>query len=247
MTSSDWLDGPRPEVVLTSTVSVDGRITLGRSQRLMEPAVGARWATMAVAGAFEHRQQELEADAVLEGSGSFVDVDAPIPEWPSPSPGGGSLHSDYLPAEAPRWFVVADSRGRVSWAFTGDDDMRLLVLVCEKTPPGYLARLRELRIAYLVAGLDRVDLRIGLVKLAHDLGVRRVVADSGGTLNASLFSAGLVDLVDVVTLPGLVGGAETPTMFDGPERPAPEAPIRLELVDVAAQAGAVRTRYRVLR
>lgn len=247
MTAAGPEDELLPEVVLTSTVSVDGRITLGRSQRLMEPAVGARWATMKVVGAFEGRHQQLEADAILEGSGSFVDIDAPVPEWPPLSPEGGSLHSDFIPASAPRWFVVADSRGRVSWSFTGDDDMRLLVLACEETPPGYLARLRELRIAYLVAGLDRVDLRIGLAKLARDLGVRRVVADSGGTLNASLFADGLVDLVDIVTLPGLVGGAGTPTMFDGPERVDPATPIRLELVDVAEEGGAVRTRYRVLR
>lgn len=58
-----WADATRfkrmrddlPEVVLTTSVSVDGRITLGRERLLLDPQVEARWSTMAVPGAFEAR------------------------------------------------------------------------------------------------------------------------------------------------------------------------------------------------
>lgn len=240
------MDDALPQVVLTTTVSVDGRITLGRRQRLLDPEVGRRWASMAVPDVFASRSDEVGAAAVLEGSGSFVDPDAPAPDWPAPSVPEAELRRDHLPREASRWFVVADGRGRVDWTFTGDDDMRLLVLVCAATPAGYLQRLRDLEVGYLVVGDDRVDLREGLVRLRSALGVRTVQADSGGTLNASLVRAGLVDVVDIVTLPGLIGGAGVPTMLDGPGLAPDALPTRLELLDVAVEGDAVRTRYRVL-
>ena len=145
---------------------------------------------------------------------------------------------------AQRWFVVADGRGRVDWQYTGDGRRILHVLVCRSSPAGYLQRLRDLEVGYFVVGDERVDLRDGLRKLG-ELGIKRVVADSGGTLNASLLRQGLVQYIDVVTLPGLVGGAGAPTMFDGPELTADETPVRLVLVGVATDGDAVRARYRI--
>lgn len=235
-----------PEVVLTTSTSVDGRITLGRDQLLLDPQVGARWSTMTVPGAFEIRHAQIDAQAVLEGSGSFVGPDAVAPPWPRPTLGDDLLWQDHLPSRASRWFVVADSRGRVDWTFTGDADLKLHVLVCRSTPPGYLQRLRDLEVGYFVVGDERVDLRSALARMRSDLGATRVIADSGGTLNASLLRQGLVDVVDVVTLPGLVGGAGTPTMMDGAALLSDEQPLRLSLIDVHVEGDAVRTRYRLL-
>ncbi len=95
-----------------------------------------------------------------------------------------------------------------------------------------------------MVGNELVDLREGLRKLGES-GTKRVVADSGGTLNASLLRQGLVQYIDVVTLPGLVGGAGAPTIFDGPELTVDETLVRLVLVDVATDGDAVRTRYRI--
>lgn len=89
------------------------------------------------------------------------------------------------------------------------------------------------------------DLRAALARIRSSLGATRVIADSGGTVNASLLGQGLVDVVDVVTLPGLVGGAGTPTMMDGPALLPEDLPIRLSLIDVRVEGDAVRTRYRI--
>lgn len=233
-----------PEVILTTTSSVDGRISLGRHQRLLDPAVWARWGVIAEPAPFADRQDRLDAGAILEGSGSLVDVDAVAPDWPAPSLPDDELYRDHLPHMAQRWFVIADGRGRVDWQYTGDGRRILHVLVCRSTPAGYLQRLRDLEVGYFVVGDERVDLRDGLRKLG-ELGIKRVVADSGGTLNASLLRQGLVQYIDVVTLPGLVGGAGAPTMFDGPELTADETPVRLVLVGVATDGDAVRARYRI--
>lgn len=234
-----------PEVVLTTTTSVDGRISLGSRQRLLDPKVAARWAKIGAPGAFTDRHDALDTTVILEGSGSFVDVDSPVPKWPAPVRPESDLRRDHLPTQSRRWFVVADGRGRMAWQFASDNGMHLHVLVCESTPAGYLQHLRDLGVGYFVVGRERVDLRAGLERIRDVFGAKRVVADSGGTMNASLLREGLVDVVDVITLPGLVGGAGAPTMMDGPELRRDEDPIELELIDVVVEHGAVRSRYRV--
>lgn len=240
------MDDDLPRVVVTTTASVDGRISLGAHQRLLDGRVRARWATFEVPGAFADRHEQMGAAVILEGSGSFVDGDAEAPQWPAPRASAEELQSDYLPRQAPRWLVVADSRGRVEWTFFGDETIALHLLVTTDTPLGYLQRLRDLGVGYFVVGAGQVDPRLALVKIKSAFAVELVVADAGGTMNASLLRAGLVNEIDVITMPGLVGGVGAPTIMDGPPLGEHEWPIRLELIDSQVHNGAIRSRYRVL-
>ena len=86
-----------PEVILTTTSSVDGRISLGRHQRLLDPAVWARWGAIADSAPFTDRHDRLDVGAILEGSGSLVDIDAIAPDWPAPSLPDDELYRDHLP------------------------------------------------------------------------------------------------------------------------------------------------------
>lgn len=235
----------RPEVVLISTMSLDGRITLGPHQRLLQPEVSSRWKSIEVAGAFPHRGAELDERVVLQGSGSFVDADATAPAWQAPSRATAELWEDYLPRKSTNWFVVADSRGRVDWAYTGDADTALHILVCRATPPGYLHHLRELGVGYFIVGDRQVDLAAALIRLGMAFETSRIVVDSGGTLNAALLRANLVDYLDVVILPGIVGGLATPSIVDGWGLAAGELPIRLTLLELTTDRDSVRLRYRV--
>lgn len=235
-----------PEVVLITTASVDGRITLGTHRRLIDPVVNERWASMRASDSVPGGPPDIASHVTLAGSGSFVDVGAQAPRWSAPTTSENVLWRDHLPRTASTWFVVADSRGRVDWTFTGDDTTALHVLVCRTSPPGYLQRLRDLGVGYFVVGALRVDLRAALVRIREVFGVDRVVVDSGGTMNAALLRNGLVDIIDVVTLPGLVGGLGTPSIVDGPQLGNHEWPIRLQLIDCRVEHGAVRSRYRVL-
>lgn len=239
-----------PRVVLTSTITVDGRITMGPDQRLIQPEAARRWATVHPPGLDEllaGRTEQIGAKVTFEGSGSFVDRDAPLPRYPVVTTPEEQLWAHHLPRRAERWFVVADSRGRVDWSYFGDEQTALLLVVCRATPPGYLQMLRDQGVGYLVAGDERVDLSDALGLMREVLGADLVVADSGGEMNASLLRAGLVDELDVITLPGLVGGLGTPSLVDGPPLGVDDLPIRLELLSVASTpSGLVRSRYRVI-
>ncbi len=171
--------GGLPEVVLITRASVDGRVTLGVHQRLIDPVVRERWESIQVGDAFPERPADIEGSVFLGGSGSFVDVDAEAPEWPAPTTPDHELWQDHLPRTAPKWFVVADGRGRVDWTFTGDDTTILHVLVCRATPAGYLQRLRDLGVGYFVTGDRQVDLRLALARIREVLEADRVIVDSG--------------------------------------------------------------------
>lgn len=251
----------RPTVTLTGTISLDGRITVGRDRILLDPQHGASWHALHPPSAgpvAERRTADIAArhrpTATLAGSGSFVvdGVDpAPLPAVPDAD--RAALYTDHLPPEVTEhpdhrdWFAVADGRGRVRWTFTGADGTDLLVLVARSTPAEYLAFLRRERICFLLAGDDGVDPALALERLRDRLGVRAVIADGGGELTASLLRAGLVDEVDVLLLPALIGGRDTPSLVGGDTIGDADAPTRLRLRDVRAEDdGLVRLRYDVV-
>lgn len=55
-----------------------------------------------------------------------------------------------------------------------------------------------------------------LSQLCSDHGCERLTVQSGGTLNAALLRAGLIDAIDIVVAPVVVGGRDTSTLVDGP-------------------------------
>lgn len=258
-------DAARPRVVVTSTTSVDGRVTLRRDRLLLDPATGVAWQSLSPpsASAAVRRRSALIRDlyrptAVLEGSGTFVVEDAG-PVWNLPPPLESEsvseeiLYEDFLPPEKALrpdhtdWFVVVDGRGRVRWEFTGGGGTDLLVLVARSTPAAYLSFLRRERICYLVVGDEGVDLGAALSRLRERLAVTCVVADAGGGLNAALLRAGFVDEIHLIIVPAVVGGRDTPSVFDGPPLLDGLSATRLELLSVEAEAdGLLSLRYRVL-
>jgi 2,5-diamino-6-(ribosylamino)-4(3H)-pyrimidinone 5'-phosphate reductase len=243
----------RPRIVVFSVATVDGRIALGPDRLIIQDS--QTWKDLCGPGADVIRQQILSTEApqvILEGSGTFVrEGDLSPPLLPS---GGESaaLYSNYLPTEVLHrpghagWYAVVDSRGRCRWEFKEQSGWHLLVLVAKRTPSEYLAYLRDKLIPYLVVGEDRVNLVQAATQLATRLGVRCILSESGGGLNGALLRAGLVDEVNLVTVPALIGGRSTPTVFDGPDPTIHEVPTRLVLLSTQPQPdGNIWTRYRV--
>lgn len=245
-----------PKVVIYGTVSLDGRLTLAPDVLLMFG--DERWDTAAgSSGVYEWLKHMHQPQVFLEGSGSLVTADAqpaPLPAFEGdPEP----LYEDFLPEAVVHrpghrgWFAMVDSRGRVrNWvkAWPGEEwaGWHLLVLIAHHTPPAYVAYLRRETIPYLVAGEERVDLCLALEKMASRLGVTSVFSTSPGKLGGALLRAGLVDEIDVEFFPGIVGGFETPCLFESPELKAEEWPTPLTLLSVQVQAGGrVWLRYQV--
>ena len=63
----------------------------------------------------------------------------------------------------------------------------------------------------------------------------------------ALLRAGLVDEIDLEFFPAVIGGFDTPTLFESPALGPDEWPTRLKLISAQVQAdGSVWLRYEVL-
>lgn len=248
-----------PKVVTFAVASVDGRMAVSPDVLLLSG--DARWQALGESGeAFEWLKRTHQPQATLEGSGSFVregDIPASLPPFEGDCE---ALYEDFLPEAVTRrpghrgWFTVVDGRGRGrQWikegAVFGQDwqGWHLLILAAQKTPDEYLGYLRRETIPYLVAGENRVDLRLALEKLGSKLGVTTVLSTAGGRLSGALLRAGLIDEINIEFLPGIIGGLDTPSLFDSPALGPGEWPARLDLISTHVQAdGQVWLRYRVI-
>jgi 2,5-diamino-6-(ribosylamino)-4(3H)-pyrimidinone 5'-phosphate reductase len=244
----------RPRVIVSVTATADGRVTLTRTERLLDDGPNLRWRAAwppDVETLLAQRAAAIEQGhhptVVLEGSGTFVaDDDGPL-SLPQTSTDPQELWKDFIPHRSPRWFAVVDGRGRVAWTEKGDAETSLLVITSRGTPLPYLAHLRRERIPYVLAGADTVDLEAALVKIRTQLGARCVVSEAGGGLNGALLRAGLVDELHVVTIPALVGGLGTPSIMDGPPLEPGSIPLQLRTIGVKVGAhGSIWAHYEVV-
>ena len=89
-----------------------------------------------------------------------------------------------------------------------------------------------------------------LARLKADFGCERLTVQTGGTLNGLLLREKLLDHVDIVVAPLLVGGKGTSTLIDGPDITTREELTGLgvlELVDCQVLEGSyLRLRYQVV-
>ena len=233
----------RPQVITLMSASVDGRTALGpgRSQweELDDPRSRVSEGTSEIWDHVEAVLDTLHTPQVkMLGSESIVKASEPL-EPLAPIEGDTEwLYEDYLPEEVIRdaeisvWLVSPDSRGRLRSGYKGTETPghHSLHLVSRKTPAAYLNLLREQCIPYLMAGLDRVDLPQAVASLGAVLGVRTILSIGGGRLNGALLRAGLIDEINVIVRPELIGGISTPTLFDCADLEAEQWPVRLELI-----------------
>ncbi len=247
----------RPTIVVITAASLDGRVALGpnRTQwdelddpRNEEPYGGG--------GAWEDAVVRIEQlhhpQAEMQGSGSFVREGEELRSLPPFEGDAELLHHDFLPDEVvgwpglEKWLVVVDGRGRMRSGYKGDQDAgtAVLHLVSHGVPPAYLAFLRRERIPYLIAGERRVDLPRVMEKLRTKLDVGCLLSMAGGRLNGALLRAGLIDEVNILFTPRLIGGFDTPALFDSPDLADDEWPVPLALISAEVRAdGMLWVRY----
>ena len=249
----------RPKVVVYGSVSLDGRLTMAPGVLLMFG--DKRW--NAIAGSDEEISKWLrdthKPQAYLEGSGSLVTEDEKPKPMPAFKGNPKTLYRDFLPDSVVKraghrgWFTMVDSRGRIRWGFKEwpSEEWKgwhLIVIVANQTPCEYLAYLQRENIPYLIAGEDRVDLKLAMEKMKSLLGVKSIISTSPGKLGGALLRAGLIDEVNILLLPALIGGFETPTLFESPELKPNQWPTQLELIWTRVQSdGRLWLRYKVAK
>lgn len=203
-----------PRVIIHNAVSADGRIDWFEADSGLFYDLAARW----------------HEDCTLVGSETVLA--APESTRRDREPWEARVVD---PADTRPLLAIVDSRGRVRcWkAWLAMPHWRGGVALCtEATPDEYLQYLAEAGVDFIVAGLEKVDMKAALEELSARYGVRTVRVDSGGVLNGILLRAGLVAEISLLVHPALVGGMSRRSMFRAPDLASPGGVIPMTLLGV---------------
>lgn len=225
----------RPWVTMNVAMTVDGKID----------TAARRGAAISSPDDWERVDRlRAESDAVMVGGQTLLDEDprltvksAALWEWRR------SRGLDENPAKVG---IVSEAGLSPDSRFLTHGPARVLVFTTGRTDPAQIAGLRAQGVEMFVMGDRRVDLP-AVMHALREQGIRRVLVEGGGTLNAALLQLGLVDELFVYMAPLIFGGADAPTLADGTGL-AREQAIRLRLQSVEeASAGGLVAHYHVLR
>jgi riboflavin biosynthesis pyrimidine reductase len=143
--------------------------------------------------------------------------------------------------------VAVDAGGKLKWRSNDVNGDRLIVLLSSRVSPAYLANLRARQISYLVSTGDRIDFPSALAKLRKYFGIKRLMLEGGGRINASLLHAGLIDELSLLLSPVIDGSSATTGLIEtdlGRKRLKAKG---LRLIGIAKRPGGVLwLRYRVI-
>jgi 2,5-diamino-6-(ribosylamino)-4(3H)-pyrimidinone 5'-phosphate reductase len=182
-----------PKVIMYNSVSVDGAIKDFDVNIQLHYALAGRFC----------------ADALLAGSTTAkTGIEMFMEKVPSEE------ESDFSkpqvdPEDKRPWWVIADSKGVMQGLMhvhrKSGYAKDIIVLVSNSTPKAYLDYLCERSYDFIVAGSDHVDLRLALEELNRRYGIKTVMTDTGGVLASVLLEQGLVDEVQLLVSPEIVG------------------------------------------
>jgi len=237
----------RPKVVLYVGASVDGRITLGSNSTMFDTYKNPElYGMLFSTEEWESFSKEVFAlyapDMFLEGCNMLVAENEQLIELPMYEGDPLPLYEDFLPQDIlnrpgrKTWTSVVDGRGRFRNGYTAecdDPETYMIHLTTETAPAEYLAFLRERNLPYLIEGKHRVDLPKMLEKVQQKLGVKTIATSSGGRLSGALIQNKLLDEINILQSPLVIGGFCIPSLFDSPEPHWPEQlPSKVRLLEV---------------
>ncbi|MEA3283932.1 MAG: dihydrofolate reductase family protein [Synergistota bacterium] len=223
----------RPVTTLFMLSTVDGKISTGASDLL------------------DVDKDFPNLEGVGEGLNQYYDIEQTTDLW---SINSGRVQAKIGTNEMPPpkktavSFVIIDN---VNMSISGikyfcDLSKEFVLVTTNPSHPAYSLREDNLHIIHQA----KLDLRKMLEILYERHGCRRVTIQTGGTLNGLFLREKLIDHVDIVLAPVLVGGKDTPTLIDGKSLLSPSelgllGVLVLEKCDILDHSY-VRLRYKVI-
>ena len=114
--------------------------------------------------------------------------------------------------KANHYWVVFDRKGKCNWDVNqvtyGGVTALVTMVLTKQVNKSYLAHLKELGIAYIIAGENDLDLELALTKLKQLFDIDNLVLTGGATINGAFHQAGLLDELSLVVAPYIEGNHE---------------------------------------
>ena len=123
------------------------------------------------------------------------------------------VNNKAMPAKGPVSFVILDNHHleengvRYFCALSRE----FVLITSNPDHPAFGVKEENLHILYQ----EKTDLRKALEILKSEFGCERLTIQSGGTVNSLFLREKLIDFVDIVVAPVLIGGKNTSTLVDG--------------------------------
>lgn len=154
-----------------------------------------------------------------------------------------------MPEKSPVSFVIIDNthltergvRFMCAWA------KNFVLVTTNKNHPAFSVKAENLHIILQ----ETLSLSAMLEALYAEFDCDRITVQSGGTLNSLFLREGLLDFVDIVIAPVLVGGKDTSTLIDGKSLTAREELSGLGVLKlqdcIVLEKSYLRLRYEVIK
>lgn len=223
----------RPITTLFMLVSVDGKISTGASDAL------------------DVDRDFPKIPGVREGLHQYYEIEQTTDLW---SLNSGrvqeklGVNTKEMPQKTPVSFVIIDNRHLTEQGIRYFCALsREFVLVTSNPAhPAFQVKEDNLHIIRQ-SGLSLTD---ALVTLRSKFGCERITIQSGGTLNGLFLREKLLDYVDIVVAPILIGGRDTSTLIDGRSLLSEDELSQLGVLElekcIVLENSYLRLRYKVI-
>lgn len=213
----------RPRVILSAAMSLDGKIATKRGDSTLSSNKDK----------IRFHKLRAKVDAIVVGI-KTVRIDDPL------------LTVRYAKGKNPTR-VILDSLATIS---TKSQIIRTahliptIVAVSKKAPKKNLKNLAKYPITVLVAGQNKVDLKI-LLKILKRQNIKTILLEGGGTLNWEFVRQGFVDDLIVTVTPYVIGGKNATTLIDGDGFAKIASSPKLKLCKIIRQKNEVVLQYQI--
>ena len=192
----------RPVTTLFMLESLDGKISTGSGDNLDVDKDFCR-INGVKEGLHQYYELEVETDLFSLNTGRVM---AKI----------GVNENKNEPTKTPCSFIIIDNKPHLNK--TGINYLskwvnKLILVTTNKNHPAFQEKNKYNNIKILY--YDTLDLEKLLEDLYEKYEVKNLTIQSGGTLNGLFVRNKLIDFVNIVIAPILIGGKETPTLVDG--------------------------------
>ena len=153
-----------------------------------------------------------------------------------------------MPAKTPVSFVLLDNHHLTEHGvrYFCELSKQAVLITSNASHPAFHVTADNLHIIYQ----ERPSLRGALERLKKECGCDRLTVQSGSTVNGLFLRKKLLDYVDIVVAPVLIGGKDTPTLIGGRSLVSPDELSELGVLKLrkctVLQDSYVRLRYEVL-
>ena len=224
----------RPITTLFMLMSVDGKISTGATDQM------------------DVDQDFPQIAGVKEGLPQYYEIEQSTDLWALNTgrvQKKMGVNEKALPPKLPVSFVILDNHHLTEQGirYFCARSKQFVLITSNKAHPAFRVKADNMHILLQ----ETASLKDALVQLKRDFGCERITIQSGGTVNSLFLRERLLDYIDLMVAPVLIGGKDTATLIDGASLTEAKelallGVLKLQSCDVLKDSY-LRLRYEVLK